>query len=88
MHAYKFLVESKVAVACPAHEHLVMLNPDPVPAYRRASYMWKRDAALRDAFSSCRELTDAIQAAFLDDVSGACPHGDCPFDAAFARAWS
>ena len=65
-----------------------MLDVDPVPAYRLASYRWKRDRALRDAFSTCRELTDAIQAVLLDDVSDACPHGDCPFDAALARAWS
>ena len=77
-----------MAAPCPAHEHLVILNLDPVPAYSLASYKWKRDAALRDAFSTCRELTDAIQAAFLEEVSDACPHGDCPFDAAMARAWS
>ena len=87
MSAHDFLVESKVAVPCPAHGHLVGVDISPVPAYKRASGRWKHDAALRADFGTLRELTDAIKAAFWEDVSCACPHGDCPFDVELALAW-
>ena len=75
----KILLDAKVAEPCPAHEFLVYREQDPTPAYKLGIYRLKRDAELRDLFSTSRELTDALKSAFQEEVSHQCPHGDCPF---------
>lgn len=73
----KILIDAKVAQPCPVHGHLVRLEPEPTPAYKRGSYLRKRDTELHTLFNTVRELTDAIQSTFQTDVSDVCPHGDC-----------